>query len=427
MAANGRACLFLLCSILPLLIMTACGGSSQHTQASPPPQIAVSIAPENASALINGAVQFGVTVSGSSDTAVTWSLKESNGGTVTAAGLYQAPSVNGTYHVTATSVADPSKSATATVAISAQFAFIEEYPAGGAQPFSMTPFIWTFGADGKLVSTAINDSTSGKPLSLAMNDISLSLDGKKLLFTVMVQISQSVYLPDIFIANADGTNLKQLTSNLPQGAYMPQFTPDGSKIVYATIPSGGCCQQIWIMNADGSNPFAVYPTSGGPSSASYPSVTPDGTKIVAEVARFIGATAYYDGIAIMDLNGSNIMQLTGNVNTICPGDTGYDSTPSVTPDGKQIVFSRFCNLSGATIFSMNLDGSNVKPLVQSSTSAVINWDPYALGDMVVFTSNMDNPASSHGFELYMMKIDGSGLTRLTSNGLYDAFNTRWLN
>ena len=128
----------------------------------------------------------------------------------------------------------------------------------------------------------------------------------------------------------------------------------------------------------------------------------------------------------MDLNGSNIMQLTGNINTICPGDSGYDSTPSVTPDGKQIVFSRFCNLSGATIFSMNLDGSNLKAVVQSSTSAVINWDPYALGDRVVFTSNMDNP-SSNKFELYSVKLDGSGLTRLTNNTLYDAFNTRWLN
>ena len=287
MATNGRACLILIGSILALVVMTACGSSS-HTQASSPPEIIVSISPQNASALINRAMQFTATVSGSSDTAVTWSVKESNGGTVTAAGLYQAPNVNGTYHVTATSVADPSKSATSTVGISAQFAFIEEYPAGGAQPFSMTPFIASFGADGKFVSAAITNSSTGKPLSLAMNDISLSPDGEKLLFTVMVQISQSVYLPDIFTANVDGTNLKQLTSDLPQGSYMPQFTPDGNKIMYATVPSGGCCQQIWTMNADGSNQLAIYPTSGGPSSASYPSLTPDGRHVVAEVARFIG-------------------------------------------------------------------------------------------------------------------------------------------
>lgn len=51
-------------------------------------------------------------------TAVTWSVREgSAGGTVTPAGLYSAPATPGTYHVVATSVADPSKSAAAVVTV----------------------------------------------------------------------------------------------------------------------------------------------------------------------------------------------------------------------------------------------------------------------------------------------------------------------
>jgi hypothetical protein len=46
---------------------------------------------------------------------VTWSVVEANGGTVTAQGVYTAPAIAGTYHVRATSVADTTQSATATV------------------------------------------------------------------------------------------------------------------------------------------------------------------------------------------------------------------------------------------------------------------------------------------------------------------------
>src|ERR1700688_4657998 len=58
--------------------------------------------------------QFTSTVSGTTNTAVTWT---SAGGTVTSAGLYTAPSAAGTYTITATSAADSSKSASAVVTV----------------------------------------------------------------------------------------------------------------------------------------------------------------------------------------------------------------------------------------------------------------------------------------------------------------------
>jgi hypothetical protein len=49
---------------------------------------------------------------------VNWSIQEgSAGGDVNAAGIYTAPANEGVYHVIATSKADPSKSATATVSV----------------------------------------------------------------------------------------------------------------------------------------------------------------------------------------------------------------------------------------------------------------------------------------------------------------------
>ena len=65
-----------------------------------------------------GTTSFKAIVIGTTNQAVTWSVVETGGGTITSAGAYTAPTTAGTYHVTATSAADSSKSATATVTVS---------------------------------------------------------------------------------------------------------------------------------------------------------------------------------------------------------------------------------------------------------------------------------------------------------------------
>ena len=81
--------------------------------------VAVVVAPVTAALLAGGQQQFAAAVTGTSNTAVIWSVQESGGGTVSATGLYTAPVTAGTFHVRATSVADPTKSASATVSITA--------------------------------------------------------------------------------------------------------------------------------------------------------------------------------------------------------------------------------------------------------------------------------------------------------------------
>ena len=70
--------------------------------------------------LLSGATQpFSAVVTGSSNTAVNWSVQESNGGTVSTSGLYMAPTVSATttFHVIATSQAHLSERAMATVTV----------------------------------------------------------------------------------------------------------------------------------------------------------------------------------------------------------------------------------------------------------------------------------------------------------------------
>ncbi|ATB46158.1 chitinase [Corallococcus macrosporus DSM 14697] len=85
---------------------------------APAPQVEVAIHPTSATVPAGGTQAFTATVTGSANTAVTWSVQEgASGGSVTAAGLYTAPSSAGTYHVVATSQAAPTKSAVATVTV----------------------------------------------------------------------------------------------------------------------------------------------------------------------------------------------------------------------------------------------------------------------------------------------------------------------
>jgi hypothetical protein len=103
--------------------------------------VSVSISPISASILTNGTQQFTATVSGSSNTAVTWSA---TAGTVSSSGLFTAPATAGTYTVTATSAADNTKSAAATVTVTAATVSVGISPTsaslttGGTQQFTAT-------------------------------------------------------------------------------------------------------------------------------------------------------------------------------------------------------------------------------------------------------------------------------------------------
>lgn len=398
---------------LLLLFLLACGGSSHPVN--------VSISPATSALLVNQTAQFTATVTGTSNTAVTWSVSESNGGMVSG-GFYSAPWANGTYHVIATSVADPTKSASATVSVSAKFAFMEKLLNGTSQPWSVTPMLGTLGADGKFVATNVNDPTTGKPLDTPMYDVFLSSDGKKAVFTMATVDESGNQVWNIYTANSDGTGIAQLTHGTPggfiQAGWQPQFSPDNQKIVYVVEwPS------IYVMNADGSDQHEVYRSyawAGGPS------FSPDRTKIVFVDTLYVNL--WVTGIVIMNADGTNVVPLT--TTTHDPScQEGYDEMPAFTNDGKQIAFSEVCATANGgtfeTIYIMNTDGTNVTKL-HGDDATFISCQPRAVGDRLVFSTNVDYPGTDQ-FEMYSIMPDGSNLTKLTNNALYDGFSIAWLN
>ena len=108
------------------LLMSSCGGGGSSSTPPPAQAVLVSISPTTAPVMVDGTQQFTATVSNTTNTAVTWSVNTTNGGsstlgTVSSSGLYTGPDLvpsPSSVTVTATSQADTTKSASATVSLS---------------------------------------------------------------------------------------------------------------------------------------------------------------------------------------------------------------------------------------------------------------------------------------------------------------------
>jgi WD40-like Beta Propeller Repeat len=110
--------------------------------------------------------------------------------------------------------------------------------------------------------------------------------------------------------NADGTDVRQLTSNADFDS-APSWSPDGRLILFERAPAGTFTpgteaqeKDIYVMRADGTH---VRRMTDSPGLDEGPEFSPDGTKIAFSSAR--------DGqqeIYVMDADGSNPRRLTDN-------------------------------------------------------------------------------------------------------------------
>src|SRR5438270_1292872 len=116
----------LLATLTSSMFFTACGGGGSATSTQPTstqtqqPAVTLSVNPSTANIAINQTQAFTATVSNSSNQAVTWSVQEgSTGGSITSGGAYTPPNKAGTYHVVAAAQADSTRTAIATVTVTA--------------------------------------------------------------------------------------------------------------------------------------------------------------------------------------------------------------------------------------------------------------------------------------------------------------------
>jgi hypothetical protein len=96
-----------------------CGGGSTSSSGPPPaPVISVTVTPSSVTVLRDATQVFTAKVTGTTNTAVTWSVEESSGGMIDSAGLYTPPQNGaGSFHVIATSQANSAVAGAAAVTV----------------------------------------------------------------------------------------------------------------------------------------------------------------------------------------------------------------------------------------------------------------------------------------------------------------------
>ncbi len=101
---------------LPVLLTPAgCGSGHSHVTAAS--GVGITLGESTVTVSAGGNATLTATVTNSTNQSVTYAVKETNGGTITSAGLYTAPLTAGTYHVIVTSAADSSATATVTITV----------------------------------------------------------------------------------------------------------------------------------------------------------------------------------------------------------------------------------------------------------------------------------------------------------------------
>ena len=161
---------------------------------------------------------------------------------------------------------------------------------------------------------------------------------------------------------------------------------------------------LWMMNPDGGGKKLVTTTF---TQALHPSLSPDGLQ-VAFSTKDSGAWR----IHIIKLDGSGLRRFTYFSSAV----------PHWSPDGLRMVFNSDHDdepTDTPDLWAMNLNETNLVELLDNPPTMDFNgqWSPD--GERLLFVSDR-----SGNFDLFVMNIDGSDLTRLTTD-LAGDYNPQW--
>ena len=235
------------------------------------------------------------------------------------------------------------------------------------------------------------------------------------------QTGQVGFMTDeIHLVRVDGSNDHVIASNLPGRQGHPDFSRDGSRLVFDQLTSEESADQIYVAKADGSAPKRVahckLPRCVSHGDPAW-SPVPGGSYIaISTAAGPLGETGPARfGIAIVNVNSEEVTPVVDHAST-----EGQDHFARWSPDGKKLVFWRGRAKSDGTsqtaVFIVNTDGSGLRQLTPwNMLAGDPDWSPQ--GDLIVFSTRplFDFPDSGRS-ELYTMRPDGSDMRKLTSYG-----------
>lgn len=162
---------------------------------------------------------------------------------------------------------------------------------------------------------------------------------------------------EIFVFDFETREYTQIT-DLGGAARYPNFSPDGTQIVFHYRPQGQEDYDIWLVNDDGSNPTALTNDNDDNYGAAW---SPDGS-IIAYTRYDFGTRT--SGIWFMRPDGSDGQEVIA---------TGFeDSRPEFSPDGQWLLFESNSSSRGgqtSAIFMAPLAGGAIQQVTSNRIDA----------------------------------------------------------
>ena len=161
--------------------------------------------------------------------------------------------------------------------------------------------------------------------------VSVSSDGKTIT-TVQTENTSNIWVAP----GGDMTRGTQVSRGRTNGQNGLTWAPDG-RIVFSGAPSGR--QQIFVMNADGANVQQL--THDDEATAVQPAVSPDGKYVVYQKVK-----AQEIGIWRIGIDGADPRALTSG---------GFDVQPIFAPDGRSVYYNSQAS-GAPHVFRVSIDG-----------------------------------------------------------------------
>lgn len=242
--------------------------------------------------------------------------------------------------------------------------------------------IWSMDRDGSN-PTQLTDSLLGN------DEAAWSPDGTKIAFA---SGRDGLQRGQLYVMNADGsseTRLPSVVTGLDVAA--PAWSPDGTKIAYE---ANG---KIYVIGADGLGNHQVNTTWAG--GQGHPSWSPDGTRI------------YFEGLSPDKVHGTFWMYADGT-GAVTRLTTGVAANTVVSPDGSLLAYNS-APFGPNEIFLVSTAGGFGRSISSGGDGeSEPNWSPD--GTRMVFHQN-----TSNNVDIYSIRSSGGDLRRLTTHAAID--------
>lgn len=213
---------------------------------------------------------------------------------------------------------------------------------------------------------------------------------------------------EIWTIKPDGSDPKLVASPSDVNSYdtEPAWSPNGQQIVFTELNFNGGPNQLWLVNADGTNRHLLFTESAGYGDGQA-NWSPDGSRLIFRRCNF----SRYEACAIysVKVNGTGLNAITKFTANTTGG--AVDVKPEYSPDGKTISFSSF-NRGGVQngVYLMSAHGTGIHLITPTALGATdADWAPD--GSKLTFSSHCCNSEPS---TIDTINPDGSGLTELAT-------------